>query len=276
MTNANRENILTPVGRLVQGSLYEGQTTDVEGRPLVAKTGANQGQPRVNYYFGLAIPKGNETHWSQTPWGNLIWNIGHKGFPQGQANSPTFAWKIVDGDSQIPNKKGRKPCDREGYPRHWVLNFSSMQAPNICNADGTQQILEKDAVNLGDYVQVYGSVVDNESLQQPGVFLNHQYVALAGYGKRIILGIDPKDIGFGAAPLPPEASATPIAAGFNPSVPTDQKMPLPPAYPEILTPPVPAAPRRIITAKANGATYEQLLAAGWTDLLLIQHGMMTE
>jgi hypothetical protein len=29
-----------------------------------------------------------------------------------------------------------------------------------------------------------------------------------------------------------------------------------------------------MTAKAAGATYEALLAAGWTDALLIQHGMM--
>jgi len=25
---------------------------------------------------------------------------------------------------------------------------------------------------------------------------------------------------------------------------------------------------------ANGATYEQMIAAGWTDAMLIQHGMM--
>ena len=274
MTNANRENILTPIGRLVQGSLYEGQTTDAEGRPLISKTGANQGQPRVNFYFAIAIPKGLEGDWRQTSWGQKLLNVGLKGFPQGQTNSPSFAWKVVDGDSQVPNKKGRKPCDREGYPAHWILNFSSSIAPNICNANGTQQILEKDAVKLGDYIQVYGSVVDNESMQQPGVFLNHQYVAFAGYGERIVLGIDPKDIGFGADPLPAGASLTPIESGFNPA--PAQKMPLPPAYPEILTPPVPlSAPKRTLTPKSNGATYEQLLAAGWTDDLLIQHGMMS-
>ena len=41
-------------------------------------------------------------------------------------------------------------------------------------------MLEPNAVNLGDYIQVYGSVADNESQQQPGVYLNHSMVALAG------------------------------------------------------------------------------------------------
>jgi hypothetical protein len=31
-----------------------------------------------------------------------------------------------------------------------------------------------------------------------------------------------------------------------------------------------------LTAKAAGATYDQLLAVGWTDATLIQHGMMLD
>ena len=40
---AESVNFTTPVGRLVQGSLYKGNDTDAEGRPLVVKTGANAG-----------------------------------------------------------------------------------------------------------------------------------------------------------------------------------------------------------------------------------------
>ena len=48
---------------------------------------------------------------------------------------------------------------------------------------------------------------------------------------------------------------------------------MPPAPP--LAPPVPAAPPvRQMTAKAGGATYEQMIGAGWTDNLLREHGMM--
>jgi hypothetical protein len=107
---AQKVNITSPVGRIVMGSLYDPSTTDAEGKPLVVKTGPNAGQPRVNYFFALAIPKGAEPHWAHTPWGQQIWNVGNQAFPNA-AQSPAFAWKIEDGDSQIPNKKGRKPVD---------------------------------------------------------------------------------------------------------------------------------------------------------------------
>jgi hypothetical protein len=290
---SNREELLTPVGRLVQGSLYDGNTTDAEGKPLTVRTGVNAGQTRTEYYFALAIPKGSEKHWSETAWGQKIWNVGHKGFPQGQASSPTFAWKIIDGDSTAPNRVGRKPCDREGYPGHWVLNFASGFAPGIYNEDGTKQISESHFVNLGDYIQVYGSVADNGSMQQPGVYLNHQMVAFRAYGERIILGADPKAVGFGSAPIPTGGSSTPPAGRFNPtttyaSAPVPMAAPPvnvapaatgapaaatpPPPYPSILTPA--QAPARVMLPAANGATYEQMIQAGWTDQLLIQHGMM--
>ena len=213
---SNREDILTPVGRLVQGSLYDGQTTDAENRPLVYKTGPSMGQPRKDFYFALAIAKGAEKHWSETEWGAIIYRVGHVGFPNGQTRLPTFAWKIIDGDSDMPNKMGRLPRDREGYPGHWVLNFSCGFAPGIFNADGTQPITEPYHINLGDYIQVFGSVSDNGALQQPGVYLNHSMVAFAGFGKRISTGADPKAVGFGQSPLPVGASATPLEQGFNP------------------------------------------------------------
>ncbi len=39
-------------------------------------------------------------------------------------------------------------------------------------------------------------------------------------------------------------------------------------------PGAPAAPVHVMTAAANGATYEMMIANQWTDALLIQHGMM--
>ena len=49
-------NFTTPVGRLVAGSLYKGQDKDAEGRPLVVKNGPQAGQPRLDFYFAIAIP----------------------------------------------------------------------------------------------------------------------------------------------------------------------------------------------------------------------------
>ena len=132
---SQRVNITSPVGRIVMGSLYDPSTTDAEGKPLVVKTGPNAGQPRVNYFFALAIPKGAEPHWAHTPWGQQIWNVGNQAFPNA-AQSPAFAWKIEDGDSQIPNKKGRKPCDNEGWRGHWILKFSGGFAPKVYQQEG--------------------------------------------------------------------------------------------------------------------------------------------
>lgn len=283
---SQKMDILTPVGRLVQGSLYEGQTTDAENRPLVYKSGANQGQPRVDYYFALAIPKGLERHWAETEWGKKIWDVGHAGFPNGQAQHPSFAWKVIDGDSTIPNKAGKKPCDREGYPGCWILNFSSSFPSQIYNENGTKLITESKYVNLGDYVEVFGYVTDNGSQQQPGVYLNHSMVAFRGFGERIFLGIDPKSVGFGQSTLPAGASKAPVgqalttepapvttAAPAPMPTPVTTAAPAPAPYPQILTPPAPA-PVKVMTAKANGVSYEDYIKSGWTDELLIQHGFM--
>jgi len=288
---STKKDILFPVGRLVRGSLYKGQDKDAEGKPLVVKSGPNTGQARLDFYFAVAIPKQpGHTHWAQTDWGQLIWGVGHAAFPQA-AQAPSFAWKVIDGDSTVPNKKGRKPCDNEGYKGNWVVQFSSGYAPKIFTADGTQQLTEVDAVKLGYYVQVYGSCDGNGSQSQPGVFVNHGMVAMAGYGPEISVGPDASAVGFGKGPAPAGMMSAPAAGAFNPAPPVAPVPGVPPIMaappapvavapnPAILMPPppaavVPAAPPAgpVMTAKAAGVTYEQMVAGGWTREALVQHG----
>lgn len=290
----SRTNFTTPVGRMVMGSLYKPQTTDPDGKPLMVKSGPNIGQAKVQYFFAVAIPKGAEQHWSQTPWGQIVWGVGHAAFPR-EAQTPHFAWKVVDGDSQVPNRKNIKPASREGYPGHWVISFASGFAPKIYNKDGTQAVVEPDAVKCGYFVQVNGDVDGNGSQQQPGVFINHSMVALSGYGPEISVGPDPTTAGFGQGPAPAGMMAAPVG-GFAPAAPAPAApaVYVPPAAPATYTPPpVPAmapppppapvmAPpnpaflkvAHQMTPAANGATYEAMIAAGWTDALLVQHGMM--
>ena len=286
-----RTNFTTPVGRLLMGSLYKAQTTDAERKPLVNKSGPNIGQPKVQYFFAVGIPKGAEQHWSQTEWGAKIWAAGHAAFPQ-VAGSPHFAWKVVDGDSQVPNRTGKKPCDREGYRGNWVVSFTSGFAPKIYNKDGSAQIVEPEAVKLGYYVQVNGDVDGNGSSQQPGVFINHSMVALSAYGTEIVVEPDAASVGFGNAALPAGAMAAPVG-GFNPVAPAAAPQAYQPPAPYAAAapapnpaflavgmppaPPVPVAPAPVpkqMTPKAGGASYEQMIAAGWNDALLVQHGMM--
>ena len=110
-----RENITFPPGRLVAGSLYEPQTTNAEGQPLVVKNGPDAGKPRVDYFFALAIPKSGEQHWSATPGARKYGRSAMRPRRRWRVN-PVFAWKVTDGDSTTPNRKNKRPCDREGYP----------------------------------------------------------------------------------------------------------------------------------------------------------------
>lgn len=285
-------NFLTPVGRFVGGSAYTPITTDMNGNPKTFKSG----DPRVEYKISLAVRKGTETHWSQTEWGAVIHGLGSQAFPA-TVQSPFFAWKIVDGDGQTPNSKGVKPADREGYAGCWVLHLAGSYAPKLWNEDGTKQLLDENAVMPGDYIQVYGEVVSNKSDLKPGVYLNPIHVSFQRWGEKIITkaSIDVASIGFGKSPIPEGASSVPLSGGFNPgtvavpngvaSVMRPATTPIPaPVTPHhgILTPPpVPTnatlvAPVRVMLPAANGLTYDDYIAAGWTEQQLIQHGLLQQ
>jgi hypothetical protein len=298
-------NITSPVGRIVSGSLYKPNNKDFDGNPLVTKTGPNAGQPRVVYYFGLAIPKGTEKHWAETEWGAKIWQVGHTAFPQA-AQRPDFAWKITDGDSQVPNKRNRRACDTEGYAGNWVLRFSGGYAPKVyVQENGAMTLVtEEDYVKPGYWVQVAFNVDGNGNQKNSGVYLNHSMVCFRAYGQEIISGPDVNEAGFGAAPLPPGASLTPTASTITlPSVPQPSappvavlpkpgfvQMPVPtqPAspsasvvaagitsIPQVPVPPVTTTSPSKMTALAQGVSREAFLAGGWTDEQLIASGYMT-
>jgi hypothetical protein len=291
-------NLTTPVGRIVQGDLAKAQPVlDNLGKQKLTR----DGHPAIQHFISLAIPKTpGHTHWAQTDWGKQIWDEGNRAHPN-FAPHPTFSWKIEDGDSGIPNKKGKKNCEREGMPGNWILKFRSGFLPKTYNADGNLAI-PADQIKCGYYVQVNCSVAGNTG-ESPGVYLNPNMVALSGYGEEIIAGPDASEAGFGAAPLPPGASATPIGGFVPPAVPAAPGVPVPaplvpapmptfsavpaatpttppssppPINPAFLAPPPPPAPpaAKQLTAKAAGASYADLIKAGWTDALLVQHGMM--
>lgn len=271
-------NFTTPVGRFVTGSITKPQTTDFDGNPLVFKTGADAGKPRNNYFIGIAIPKGAETHWNQTPWGALIWKFGHEAFPHGQADLPGFSWKIEDGDNAVPNPDAgmKRNCDKEGWAGSWVLKFSSSFQSSTYNSNGSAKI-EPDSIKPGYFIQINGDMQSNGKQSKSGIYLNHKMIALSAYGAEIVYGPDAADAGFGASPLPAGASAVPVASFAPPAAAAAAPAPAappPPPAPAFLQVPPPAAPAHVMLPPANGATYEQMIAAGWTDATLVQMGMM--
>lgn len=264
-------DILFPAGRMVGGNLDKlFPRTDSAGKPKVDASGT----PEMQCSFGFAIPKTHPAErWQDTPWGQVIYQTGAAAHPNLVA-SPAFSWKVIDGDSQLPNKKGKRPCDQTGYAGHWVLWFSQGWLPKRVNADGTVELPEG-AIQPGYYIQVFGSVAGNKLVPNgtPGVYLNPIAVALVGEGERIATDVDTTKVGFGGAPLP--AGAKPVTAAapqFAAPAPTPVAPPPAPVAPNpaILNVPAP----KQMTAKAGGAPYEAFVAQGWTDDMLRQQGYM--
>lgn len=294
----------TPPGRFVWGSLYTRKMKDYDGNPLKPI----DGKPHPGFIeLGLAIPKNpGETHWASSPFGAIIWAEGHGSHPQ-SAGRPDFAWKVADGDSKQPgkvhnNKPGRAPCEKPGYPGHWVYSFRTMLDIKVLNASGSGYILEDGAVMPGDIIQVYGSAAGNTGAT-PGVYLNPKYVSLQGYhadGRLASEGPDPTTLGFGAsprlagmvdtpvgqmaAPAAPPAAPAPVASPPPPPAPPAAAMPsvpvtpapqfiAPPAPPAAAAPPPPPA-GPTMTVKANGLSYAAFIAQGWKDDALRANGYM--
>lgn len=209
------EDIMTPVGRMVQGHpmILHAVTDDKTGQPKLNK----RNEPQMQCFVGLAIPKGGEQHWNQTPWGQMIYQAGCAAWPRGEHGAPTFAWKITDGDSAVPNKRGIAPNSREGFPGHWIIGASDGFAPS-CFADRNYavQVMNKDRFKTGDYVRLILDVKGNESTQSPGIYINMKGCELIQAGPEIISesALDGQaTFGQVAAQLPPGALTDPNIGG---------------------------------------------------------------
>lgn len=265
--------ILLPIGRMIGGDLYKMfPVTDSFGKPKMAKDGVT---PRTECNLGIAIAKGGEAHWNQTPWGAEIWKVGQTAYPQAFV-SPDFAWKVIDGDSTVPNKKGRAPCIQEGYKGHWVIWLKQGWLPRLVSSDG-QVELGPNSILPGYYVRVLAAVLSNAPSPSPGVFINPQAVALMGEGDIIETASQVDTSVFASAP----PSAVPAGMRtLTAAVPAFGAVPGVTAAPNpafLQVPPPPAAPKppgRTMTEAAGGCSYAQMIEAGWTDAMMIENGMM--
>ncbi|MGH8236173.1 MAG: hypothetical protein ACREXP_04020 [Steroidobacteraceae bacterium] len=225
----------------------------------------------------------------------------------------TFSWKITDGDSQEYNTEGNRPCDTPEWKGCWIVWYKSAFPPTTWNENGTKEI-PASQIKPGMYVQVAGSIDSNGDAGKPGIYMNHAMVALAGHHPDglIVGGPDPSSAGFGqgakpsnlrtapagglppggapagapvntpppAANTPPAGTPPPPAQGVRPHTgimtPGSGTPPPPPPPPPAAAPPPPPPPPPSIqtTDKAGGSTWEQLKAAGWTEAVARQHGMI--
>lgn len=275
--------LLSPIGRLVQGSLYDPITTDLDNKPIKYKTGKKTGQDAARYYFAVAIKKGKEKSWKMTEWGKKIADLAEREAAPGATERSDFAWKIEDGDDDEPNQNHRRNCDLEGYPGNWVIKFSTFIAPQIVNAKA-EQLTQEGFIKTGYFVQVYFSVVYNNPAHKTtvknGLFLNPEIVSFQAYGEEITQfhRPDPKAVGFGGQ-LPAGASLTPISQLGEPG----QEFPVvedsildPDVFEEdAQEPPAPPAPPSIERKVSKGGhTWDlsSMIKKGWTEDALASAG----
>jgi len=255
--------LVTPVGRLVMGSVHKGFDKDREGRPLMTRAG----EPRVDHFAAIAISK-TDPGWPA--FHATMKKAAHTFFPSivgpdGIARAK-FSWKLIDGDSTEPNEAGKIPNTREGFPGCYVLSMSSGFSSPVYRDGGKTLIRETDYVKLGHYIRAVVSFDSNRSTSRPGIYVNHHLFEFIAYGPEIQVGIDGGAI-LSAAPapvLPAGASVTPIAP---PAAPAAAAVPPPPAAAAVAVPPPPAAPDYNFVYDLGGQSYtkQQLLDSGWTE-----------
>lgn len=266
--------ILLPEGRLVSGhpmKLFE-RTDDVTKQPVL-----KDGVKVMESNIGVAIPKIQGVHWQQTQWGMAFVSAATdpvKGWPNGETRRADFSWKVIDGDSDIPNKKGNVPNQQEGYRGHWVI-FLKTQILYPCYHVGHYQPHEciQNAAELktGDYVRVFVEVVGNNPAKSPGIYINPKMLELSRVGEAMAKSAPQYDAGavFGGAPAQPAAAAPQLPVAATAPVPTpahDLVQPgavgiAPPAPP---APPAPVA-EEVYIVNGQRFTKSQLVASGYTD-----------
>ena len=266
-------NLMLPEGRIVTGHPMKafGRVNDKTKQAVIDK----DGKQYMDYNFGVAIPKVAGQDWKQSEWGaQIVAEAQHPvyGWANGEINSPVFSWKVVDGDSNIPNRKGNKNCDKEGFPGHWVVFFSTI-IPFPCYHNGHYQphecIQNADAIKRGDYVRTYVSVKANKPSETPGVYINPIMVSLDRVGEPMASSAPVHD----AAAIFGGGVAAPTAPAAQPATAPVAPAPVVPAHDLVTPPPVAPAPvEELYTYSGQTHTKAQWLAMpGWTEAAFNQH-----
>lgn len=234
-------DIITPVGRIVQGSLFQKVTKSKKGRQLLWKNG----MPRESIYVGLAISK------NHAGYQGLMTTIREQArlcWPQNETQRPDFGWKMYDGDTP-------EFIVKDGFPGHTVLRLSTNFSIVVYGQDGRTVLTDPTSVKCGDYIDAVISVAANTEAEEPGLFLNLHAARLVGYGEQIV-AVDYSKYFQTPGQMPTGASPAPV-----PSTPMP---PMPPKPPEV----------HQMTVKAGGVLYEAFVAQGWTDEALRAGGYM--
>jgi len=239
-------------GRIVCGHPMTRRPVKIRDRVTKVETPlfeADGVTPVTDVYLGLAIPKNGAIDWKVTPWGQQIIARGMQDWPNGEHGAPTFAWKVTDGDSQVPNTKNKKPCDREGWPGNWVIHCSTRFHVS-CHHPGKysplQQIENENEIKTGDYARLLVGVKGNNPSESPGIYVNPTKLELSRPGEPIVSegGMSAEEAFGGGSP-----ALAPSPESIAPA-------------PDFLDGP---APEPLYVFQGKNWTREQLKASKWPD-----------
>ena len=183
--------LLSPLGRLVQGSLWELQDQYEDDEKTVKKNDDGTNVRRA--YFAIAVDK-NSPEW--LPFWQQLVAVAASGYPQyfNNGNVPglrDFAWKVTDGDGF--DKYGKPNSEKPGFKGCWIIKFSSSFLPR-CYEKGKyakhEQLQDARSIKLGYFIRAGVIVRPNIGSKTHGLYLNSDMVSLEFVGEEIQFGRD--------------------------------------------------------------------------------------
>jgi len=165
-------NLISPVGRIVQGDLFEGSTNGYQNKPYGLR---QDGSAIKKWFIALAIEKTNPDlgKFMQT-----LLGLAAQAWPTFRGNhldNNAFKSKIADGDAtDDPNMKG---CV--------IFKMESQYPPTIFAPDCQRVITNPEEVKRGYYIQVAGTYQTNGDNQKPGMKFWLQKVLFKYAGEEI-------------------------------------------------------------------------------------------
>ncbi len=226
MANESIGKTVMVQGRIVwlAGDLFKGKVkTDFNTRQVLIDP--KTGSPKVEYGFGLAVPKSILGQAGPGQPGE-IWTAIHQEaytlYPSQQL-PPGFAMKYKDGDGI--DDQGKPFNLREGYAGHLVFACTTTLPIKFFKFENGNNILINEGIKCGDYVNVQLNIKAHppKDRGKAGLYLNPNAVQFLGFGKEII-NTPSGDAIFGtqAPPMPSGASATPLVPQAGMLVPPSQ------------------------------------------------------
>ena len=246
--------------RLVMGSLTRLQTIDK------FNNNAELPENKQHWFVAFAVPKADFAAIK------AVMDAEVNGHPEGRKNfnKAGFSWKYEDADApENPENLGKAQ-----WPAgHMIIKFKHFKSigPVKVYDKNRQEMKFIDNLKLGDYFYVAGGCHYNENTSNPGLYQNLDGLMFDCEGEEIVaeggFNADTAFAGIGGG-ITPTPTPTPTAA-TQPSF-------VPPANPEILTPPVAVDPYtdKGKAAGLSDATKPQWVAKGWTEQMMKDQGYM--